>query len=823
MFGADTVVGEVTDPQGSLKIGNIGDTECVYFSYASTSGDRQFQVVYTGRELSGLIATAKKAQGLASSLKPRSTIRLAAQPPKPVKLQVVLVAPENRPPVVILRFSGEDWKQDVFSAPDALLDLLQKAERKAPMPGVVGTLDRFGPSIWMVEGQTLEVRDDVSHGTGFYREYMHHTEVPESTAVRAWATTVEGKTIVVAFEYAQTWEPSGSIDLPQGQQGDQALVDGQVRHSREIHAVLSKTMFETGRVDPVWSGKITLASLIGDIVMSDEKTAQATWSGEGGNPVLKSGIQSLKAGSLSPHDNAVFSILSAYFSATGQEPAQAVSGINQHMQSAWEFARYNEPEMLRVILVDWYLLLKKVSRGATSGPAYGKWEEAKGQYDHTVLPTVFSLPAPAPWVKSWQPALTSTPKPAAAPPPVEKPKNEEIKLPPLPDRPRPDVFDNPPVVGVEPTLPEGAEEDEGDEQATPWSDELMSIEDGKKSGKKSPLPLIVVLLVVVVGGGYFAMQKFGHKPTVEASATPTPEITATAAPVVTATPTVKPSATPQVPVAGPLPPGDITINGFKVDGQLKEQDIFAAGYEPIDRFPEDDKGVARYKGPKGEVIVNFKLPSRVITAIQGDHLEIDGKEVADLTAKPERFEGDDRFSKYKLQATVDDEGKVRAYTYSTEGIYIAEPIVGSAPKALEYNRKIRNTKFFETLPEGVANMRLTNGETIIFEYLGAFDLDRLKYLIEQGADPNAKCWVDGGTPLHYCKDVKTAALLIKLGANPNVINNKAQTPYDAAETDELKAVLNPEKYTTKASPTPAPATATPAAGSPTPAATPKSK
>ena len=279
MFNSDTVVGEISDPQGRLRLGSVGDTECVYFHYKSTDGRREFFIVYTARELSGLLASVKKAHEMAPTLKPRSTIRLSAQPPKPIRLQVVLVAPENKSPLIILRFQGIGWKQDIFSQPETLLELIQSAERRAPMPGIVGILDRFGSNTWMIEGQTLEVSDEFSHGTGYFREYMNHAEVPEGVVVRAFPVSLNNKMHVACFEYAQGWEPSAKVDLPQGQSGDQALSDGLVRNSREIHALLSKTMFESKRVDPVWSGKVTLSSMVGDIMMTDDRTGLATWSG----------------------------------------------------------------------------------------------------------------------------------------------------------------------------------------------------------------------------------------------------------------------------------------------------------------------------------------------------------------------------------------------------------------------------------------------------------------------------------------------------------------------------------------------------------------
>lgn len=803
MFDSESIVGDITDPQGSLKVGSVGDTECVYFSYKSDQGDREFHQVYTARELSSLLASAKKAQEMAASVKPRSTIRLSSQPPKPIRLQVVLVAPENKSPLIILRFSQHDWKQDVFTQPAALVELLQKAERRAPMPAVVGILDRFGSAMWMIEGQTLEVRDDLSHGTGYYREYMHHSEVPESTVVRAWPATIDGKSIVVAFEYAQGWEPTSAADLPQGQAGDQALNDGLVRQSREIHALLSKTMFESGRVDPVWSGKVALSSMIGDIIMSDEKTGRATWSGEGGNPVLKAGVKAIREGKLSPHDTAIFSMISAYYHAALGEHA-VPEEVDKAMLEAWTYAKFNAPEMKKLILSNWYILLQRVSQGAGGGPLFQTFQEAKSEYEPTLKPEVFNLPPAYPWIKTWKPAQTSESE-AEAPVKPEKAAEPQISV----SDPLPELPDIPATTSTEHVMSEMAPSGDSASAATPWNDDLMSMDEEKTSKKKSPLPLILVgLLVLGAPAAYFFMSNNGPKP----DPSPTPVAT-TATPTIVQTPAVvaTQTPTPPAPVAGPLPQGDIRINGFSLDDKLKEQDIFAAGYEPVDRFTERDKGIARYKGPKGEVIVNFKLPSRVVTAIQGDHLMIGDQKVADLNSDPEAWQDDERFSKFKFQAVLDDENKVRAFTRSVDGIYTPEPLVGAPKKALELSRKIKNKKFFETLPESVANMRFTNGETLIFQFLGSFEIDRLEYLVEQGADPNAKAWSDGSTPLHACKNVKTARALLSLGADPNAINKKAETPYDAAELEELKAVLDPTALVT---PTATPE-ATPSA-SPTP-------
>ncbi len=827
MFSPDLVVGEISDPQGALKVGNVGDTECVFIHYKGLQDKLEFSLVYTARELSSLLAAAKKGQELAPKSKPRSTIRLGALSPKPHRLQIVLVVPENKTPLLILRFISNSWKRDFFAQPDALVELFKKAERRAPMPAVIGILNRFGSDIWMIEGQSLSVKDDLSHGTGFFREYMHHREVPEGTVVRAWPHQVGDKACVVAFEFAQGWEPNITADLPQGQQGEQALADGLVRQSRELHALLSKTMFESGRVDKIWSGKIALTSMMGDILMSDEKTGKATWNGEGGNPVLKAGVNSLREGSLSPHDTAVFDMISAYYEAQGPDPAEAIKKIDSHMTSAFKYALHNQPELKRIVLNNWFLMLSKVGKGASSGPAFKTYEMAKKRYDHELVPVIFSLPPGYPWVKTWgkpKTAETAAAEAAAASSPLGEKKDRKNPLPDLPDIPASANTDHSITASIEAEFRDGklhpvSRTEEEESKIAAWNDDLLAGGEKEKK-KKSPLPFILVGLLVVGGSVAYVLSQKSTDPA------PSPSPTSVATPVATPTtppPVVETPATPLPPTASPLPEGDLLVNGFDIMGRMREQDIAAYGYSQIEVYEEGDKGVARYRGPKGEVVVNFQLPTRVITAIQGDKLFLQDKPVANLETLPASFENDQRFSPYKIQPVVDDEGKVRSYTLAKEGIYIPQPILDTSDNALTLSRKVGDKNFFESLDKFVVNMYYTDGRPLIFRFLGSFETGRLEYLLNQGADPNLKAWDDGNTALHECKNVATAELLLKMGADPTITNKDGKTPYDLATSQEMKDILNPARAvkasaTPSASTTPVPS-ASPAA-TPAPSATP---
>jgi hypothetical protein len=801
MLDPENIAGEISDPQGTLKVGNVGDTECVCLSYSGQK-NKKFTVVYNGRELSSLLAAIKKGAELAPSAKPRSTVRLAALPPKPVRLQVVLVAPEGKSPLVILRFVGPGWKQDIFSQPDALVELFTKVERRAPMPGVVGILDRFGTNVWMIEGQSLTVTDQNSHGTGYFGEYIHHSEVPEGQVVRAWPKSVGDKMVVCAFEFAQKWEPTQSPDLPQGQQGDRALSEGLVRQSRETHALLSKTMYETKAVDPVWSGKIALASMIGDIMMSDDKAGGSTWSGEGGNPVLKIGVQSLRDEKVSGHDGAIFSMISSYYHAKFTEPKEAVSKINEEMTKALNYAHHNAPEMLHMILNNWALLLKE--KGAQSGsPQVAPWMEAKEAYAHKLKPAVFCLPDTFPWIKTWQPAKTGEEETPKAPP-EEAPqiKPGPVELPPVHDKPVEEASAAP---RPDPVAPEDVREDVHEDVHEELPQEPMRpSRSARSSKKKSPLPLVLVgLLLVGAPLGYYFSTK-GNGPEVEP--TPTPTVTQTKAPVAP-----KPSPT-TIPKAAPLPKGKLLINGFALGDKLREAELLKAGYKHIEEYTDDASGIARYKGPGGTLIASLKMPARLVTALQGDTLTVDGKVVANLDTVPAAFEGDKRFTSFKLQYTVDNEDRVRGYNDARSGIYVAQPLLDAPKGSLALSRKIRDEKFHESLPEDFVNMYMTDGNPLLFQFLGSNRTDRLKYLLDQGANPNQRSWVDGGTALHHCDNVTTAELLLSLGADPAITNNKGQTPAEAAELEELKEVLAiPEDEPTPSISTTPGASATPSA------------
>ena len=239
-----------------------------------------------------------------------------------------------------------------------------------------------------------------------------------------------------------------------------------------------------------------------------------------------------------------------------------------------------------------------------------------------------------------------------------------------------------------------------------------------------------------------------------------------------------------------------------------------SGYSKLEVADDKEHGIALYQKGDSRLIVSYKLPTRIITGLQGDQLNVDTQKVADLQSSPALWENDKRFSKFKLQAVVDDDNIVRAYTVAQEGIYTPVPLLGSHSRSLSFFHKIKDKSFFESLPPEVANMRLTNGDPILFQYLGSFETDRLEYLLKNDADPNLRSWNGGNTALHKVHNLKAAQLLVKMGADLNRVNSEGQTPFETAPTDELKAFLDPNK------PTPTPTPDVSPSGSPSPSPSP---
>lgn len=98
-------------------------------------------------------------------------------------------------------------------------------------------------------------------------------------------------------------------------------------------------------------------------------------------------------------------------------------------------------------------------------------------------------------------------------------------------------------------------------------------------------------------------------------------------------------------------------------------------------------------------------------------------------------------------------------------------------------------KFLEA-GEYTANSKDENGYTPIHAAASYGHKELLRYLIENGGDPNITDG-EGDTPLHAVEDVETAQLLLELGAELAKKNQDDQTPLDkAVDEQEYPELIN---------------------------------
>lgn len=77
----------------------------------------------------------------------------------------------------------------------------------------------------------------------------------------------------------------------------------------------------------------------------------------------------------------------------------------------------------------------------------------------------------------------------------------------------------------------------------------------------------------------------------------------------------------------------------------------------------------------------------------------------------------------------------------------------------------------------------------IFKNRDAFYYHVAKKLIKNNDVDVNTCFSDGSTPLHRAKNYKLVELLLKTGANPNLINSRYQTPLHFSDFHKAKLLL----------------------------------
>ena len=100
--------------------------------------------------------------------------------------------------------------------------------------------------------------------------------------------------------------------------------------------------------------------------------------------------------------------------------------------------------------------------------------------------------------------------------------------------------------------------------------------------------------------------------------------------------------------------------------------------------------------------------------------------------------------------------------------------------------------FFDHCIVTDANALAVDGETILHKATMMKDIDGIKTLLSNAANPNS---VDntGETPLHqaaFYDNLEIAEILVKSGAETTIINQYGETPADLAKIHKSKVLFN---------------------------------
>lgn len=420
MFDLIGPIGAIQSKNGKLEFGNVGTTNCVYFSYR---GDADFvpTVIYTSDELEDLIGLVELAAKEIKTLTKGSIVRLGCMTAKPITLRLALVHPHQGEAFLLLRLLQGNWSQDITCLPQALLQLLKSGQVDGPKP-LCGPLERDSDGAWTIGGEKLEILQGLSPGRGYFGEYIHPDEVSEGEVLEVWPFTVEEKKLVATFRYKRRTSSTG--DGP-GAKADCYLARGQNHLARKEILKLAKQQLDGGKVLAPWAAKASLTYLLSELADGNDQSAQAIWLGNSENKFLRMGVNCMEAGQTSSHDALIYHQISAYFHSLNPDVPRAVEGVNHLMKTVCEGCEEFAPQMLGMALCNWYLYLKEAFEKEPPTEALAEWNKAVRRSGLKPRPKVISFPSPDTWEVEEELTTTgSSPIKRSSP---EKPKERNLQ------------------------------------------------------------------------------------------------------------------------------------------------------------------------------------------------------------------------------------------------------------------------------------------------------------------------------------------------------------------------------------------------------------
>lgn len=790
MFDLNGPIGAISTPDGKLEYGNVGVTDCVYLRYVGADSVVPC-VVYTPEERDDLIRIVEKGLELNGRTSPGSSIQLGAMRPKPITLRIVLVHPHQEAPFLLLRLLQGSWKVDITTPPEPLLALLKKGCVKGTHV-LHGLLKRRPEGGWRVSGKDLELMEGLSPGIGRGGEYLHPDEAKEGEPLEIWTFPMEGKEFVAAFRTRDQWRPPSQVEERQGQDGDLALFHGEIQACREHHDALAQKMVQSGNIDATWAAKIALSSLICDILGGEDEKGHAVWLGRSPDPVLKTGIKAIESGQTSEEDQVLFQQVSCYFHSLNPKAGEAAKAIDTVMGKLYNGVSRQDLTNRRLILNNWFVLLRDVFDGAPTEQSLAAWNQSQGSYPGIVIPKAFSLAPPHPWNIDWtqEKSVAITTKTTRGGTPSKKPLLALVALvcialpllyvfvisPAKDENLAPQAVSSPSAIA------------DSQQAADPAAQTPATI---KAAAKATPTPKPKPAQV--------AKPKPKPTPKVAAKPKPTPKPKPKPKPTPKVVAKPKPTATPEPPAAPLELQGPWTIAGIDPKPERVADRGEMGGFKVVGIGPT----WARFQQGDTVMLVGLRRPVLKVTGYQSDTLFVNGKESIGPKTSPEVVK---QFLKTRppsgspnldgIEVVQGPNGRL-TFLRGT----VSAPMSGqvSAVELMNAFEEDDLPRFQKQLDKTKANLIWNDRRSLLEVVAGEYtrrsipkqnsgELRKSEYvqaLIEAGADVKKY----GEKALFATSDDKTIGVLIGAGVSPNSLDKDGRTKLFFATGKDYDALV----------------------------------
>ncbi|MGE0491479.1 MAG: hypothetical protein AB7S38_19875 [Vulcanimicrobiota bacterium] len=324
--------------------------------------------------------------------------------PKPIRLRVLSLARQH--PMLLLYLSHGKFR---FPFPvekkqvEDFLKIVSYAIPHEPAPPLEGDIVSATAAVVAIRkaGETKEfkVMAPTTQVLGPFGEFRQVEELVSGDVVRLYAGGAHPD-LCLRLEMVREGEPPPSATdqtTALGERADSLVAAGHLDEGRETYHRTLEMMIDARDVNLNYVGKIALGLIYSHLNEEESRPAAEIWHGRTGNPLLDAAVkQVLDAGSLNDFDLMLYRLLSAELHSLGP-PAQAEPNVNKLMQNLTEEALKADPQLVPLLLKNWYLNLQEIYEGRPPNSALTAWKALCGRQPRPILPKVLQYPKPGPW------------------------------------------------------------------------------------------------------------------------------------------------------------------------------------------------------------------------------------------------------------------------------------------------------------------------------------------------------------------------------------------------------------------------------------------